>query len=176
MRRFLIVCIFPVLAVVTAKAQVALPLFASIPDSAEQKFLIGYISKAQITQDTVFGWYAKHAKYVKPRKEHVEIVKERAYDFQILMFTGTWCHDSQQILPKYFSLLEAAEFPDHQMIIIGVDRQKVSPGNLQRIFKVVNIPTFIVLQHGVEVGRIVEYGNTGLPENELVDLIKKLPK
>jgi thiol-disulfide isomerase/thioredoxin len=155
-------------------AQTAFTLFQEVPDAEEKKYLLGFISKEQITKDPDFGWYAQNSKYYKPKKEHVDIITKKAYDFQILLFTGTWCHDSQQIIPKYFSLLEAAEFPDHRMVIVGVDRQKAVPGNLHRPLNIVNVPTLIVLKEGVEVGRVVEYGNTGMVDAELAEIIKKI--
>lgn len=174
MPRIFFLFIFLVLIANWATAQANLTLFEAVPDSAEKKYLLGFLTKEQITKDTAFDWYAKNLKYFKPKKEHIEIIKEKAYDFQILLFTGTWCHDSQQVLPKYFSLLEAAEFPDHRMVIVAVDRQKIAPGNLHRPFNVINIPTLIVLKNGVEVGRIVEYGETGMVDAELAALIKKI--
>ena len=155
-------------------AQSELKLFEVVQDAEEKKFLKGFISKDQITNDADFGWYQQNLKYAKPNKEYVDIIKEKAYDFQIILFLGTWCHDSQQILPKYFALLEAAEFPDHQMVLIACDRQKIAPANIQRPLKVVNVPTLIVMKEGKEVGRIREFGETGLVDKELADLVKAL--
>jgi thiol-disulfide isomerase/thioredoxin len=156
------------------QAQSELKLFEVLPDAEEKKFLKGFISKEQITGDPDFAWYQQNLKYAKPNKEYVDIIKEKAYDFQIMLFIGTWCHDSQQILPKYFSLLEAAEFPDHHMVIIACDRQKTAPANMHRPMKVVNVPTLIVLKEGKEVGRIMEFGTTGMVDKELADIIKTL--
>jgi len=155
-------------------AQSELSLFKSVPDEEEKKYLLGFISKKQITEDPDFAWYQQNLKYYKPQKAQIEIIKEKAYDFQLILFTGTWCHDSQQIIPKYFSLLEAAEFPDHRMLIIALDRQKNGPANIQRQFNVVNVPTLLVMKDGKEVGRIEEFGATGLVDAELTAIIKKL--
>jgi thiol-disulfide isomerase/thioredoxin len=158
----------------SASAQSGLKLFETYPDSAETKILVGFISKEQITEDTVFAWYKQNLKYARPNKEYVEIIKPRAYDFQIILFIGSWCHDSQQILPKYLSLLEAAEFPDHKMTIIACDRQKIAPANMQRPLNVVNVPTLIVMKDGKELGRIVEYGASGLVDKELAEIVGKM--
>jgi thiol-disulfide isomerase/thioredoxin len=156
------------------KAQPNLTLYQEVPDAEEKKYLLGFISKEQITKDPDFTWYAQNSKYFKPKKEHIDIIREKAYDFQVILFTGTWCHDSQQIIPKYFSLLEAAEFPEHRMVIVGMDRQKTVPGNLHRPLNIINVPTLIVLKDGVEVGRVVEYGNTGMVDADLTEIIKKI--
>lgn len=157
-----------------AKAQSGMKLFETFPDSAETKILVGFISKQQITEDTVFAWYRQNLKYARPNKEYVEIIKPKAYDFQLILFTGTWCHDSQQIIPKYFALLEAAEFPEHKMTIIACDRLKNAPANIHRPLNVSMVPTLIVMKDGKEVGRIVEYGTSGLVDKELAEIIGKL--
>jgi hypothetical protein len=36
------------------------------------------------------------------------------------------------------------------------------------------VPTFIILQNGKEMGRVVEYGKTGNVEKELADIVAKL--
>jgi thiol-disulfide isomerase/thioredoxin len=157
-----------------AYAQDGMKLYETFPDSAETKILVGFISKQQLTEDSVFAWYKQNLKYARPNKEYVEIIKPKAYDFQLILFAGTWCHDSQQIVPKYFALLEAAEFPEQKMTIIACDRQKNAPANIQRPLNVVNVPTLLVMKDGKEVGRIVEYGASGLVDKELAEIIGKL--
>jgi thiol-disulfide isomerase/thioredoxin len=162
------------LLVANVFAQASLNLFEVVPDAEEKKFLKGFISKEQITNDADFAWYQQNLKYAKPNKEYVDIIKPKAYDFQIMLFLGTWCHDSQQILPRYFALLEAAEFPEHRMTLIACDRQKVAPANVNRPLNVTLVPTLIVLKDGKEVGRIVEFGESGLVDKELAELVKKI--
>jgi thiol-disulfide isomerase/thioredoxin len=156
------------------KAQSTTHWYETLPDAEEKKILKGFITKQQITNDTAFAWYATNRKYNKANPEVVAVIKEKAYEFQLVFFIGTWCHDSQQILPKYFATLEAAEYPEHYMTIIACDRDKAGPANIQRPFKVVNVPTVLVMKDGKEVGRIVEFGNSGLVDQELAEIVKKL--
>lgn len=173
MTRILIALVF-CFSLAGVYAQQAMKLYEVVPDSAEKKYLVGFVSKGQITSDPDFGWYPQNLKYSKPNKDYVELIKPRAYDFQVMLFLGTWCHDSQQILPKYLALLEAAEFPDHRMMLIACDRQKAAPANLHRPLNVTNVPTLIVLKDGREVGRIVEYGESGMVDKELAEIIGKM--
>lgn len=158
----------------TVMAQGPAQWYETLPDAEEKKILKGFITKQQITNDTAFAWYATNRKYNKPNPDVVAVLKEKAYEFQLVFFIGTWCHDSQQILPKYFAALEAAEYPEHYMTIIACDRDKAGPANIQRPFKVVNVPTVLIMKDGKEVGRIVEFGNTGLVDQELAEIVKKL--
>jgi len=147
-------------------------LYETIADAEEKKLLKGFIRKEDITRDSVFAWYARNLKYAGPNREYVELIRGKVSDFQILLFLGTWCHDSQQILPKYFALLDAAGFPEQNLTLIACDRQKTTILDLQRPFMVKNVPTLILFKDGKEVGRIVEYGNLGMVDKELANLIQ----
>lgn len=155
-------------------ANAQLKLYKVLPDSAEKKLLYGIVTLNDIKGDTSFTWYAEALKYYRPNAPLVKALKEKAGQFTLLLFTGTWCHDSQQIIPKYFACLEAAGISDSSYSIIAADRDKRTIANLHHIFGVVNVPTIIVLKNGKEVGRIDEYGKTGLPDQELAGIISGL--
>jgi len=160
-----------------AIAQTPYPLYETLPDTEAKKVLKGFITKAQLSEDPDFAWYGETLKYFKPNKEAVAAIAEKAYDYQILLFLGTWCPDSHQIVPKYISTLEAAEFPDHRMVIIALDRQKTGHGNLHRPLNIINVPTIMVMKDGLEIGRIVEFGNGERADVQLAALFAKpLPK
>lgn len=149
-------------------------LYETLPDDTEKKILRGIISPEQITQDTTFGWYAENLKFFKADSGIVKNLRAKSANLHIVIFGGTWCHDTQQVLPKYLTLLQAANFPADQLTLIGTNRAKTTLGGLHKAFGVSNVPTLIVISNGKEVGRIVEFGNTGLPVNELGDIISKL--
>jgi thiol-disulfide isomerase/thioredoxin len=160
--------------VVTSQAT-PLNLFESLPDSTEKKTLYGILEKEQITQDTAFGWYETNLKYFKADSTTVQTIRSKKENIHLLLFCGTWCHDSQQLVPKYFTTLQAANFPDDQLTIVGMDRNKKTIAQLEHTFNVTNVPTMIVMQNGKEVGRIVEYGKTTFVDKELGELIATLP-
>ena len=151
-----------------------LKLYEVIPDEAEKKTLRGLLTKELITNDTAFDWYEKNTQYFKPNIDAVNAIKAKADQITLVIFTGTWCHDSQQLVPKYLKTLAAAGFPDSRLTLIGVDRDKTTLANLHTIFGITNVPTVIVLKAGIEVGRIVEYGKTALVDKELGDLIAEI--
>ena len=65
----------------------------------------------------------------------------------VLAFGGTWCHDTQFILPKFYRLADAAGLtPDH-ITLIGVDHNKKTVQHLSEAFNIINVPTFIVLKN-----------------------------
>jgi thiol-disulfide isomerase/thioredoxin len=149
-------------------------LYQVLPDAEEKKLFLGILTVADIKGDTSFKWYGETLKYYRPNKELVEAFKAKTGKYQLVLFAGTWCHDSQAIIPKYFACAEAAGLADSVITIIGTDREKSTIANLHKVFNVTLVPTMIVMKEGKEVGRITEYGNTGLPDAELAALLGKL--
>lgn len=159
------------LGVASLWAQQPMSLYERLPDGPDKTLLKGFISKKQLTDDSTFSWYAETLQFFRPNKEAVAAMEQKAYDVHILLFLGTWCPDSHQLVPKYLAALEAASFPEHHLTLIGVDRQKQAPANLHRPLNIVNVPTIIVLQKGKELGRIVEFGNGERADKQLAAIM-----
>ena len=89
----------------------------------------------------------------------------------MIAFCGTWCEDTQSIMPKFFKLQEMSGVPDNNITLFGVNRMKISLGHIAEALGVINVPTIIVMKDGKELGRVVEYGKTGKWDKELADII-----
>ena len=89
-----------------------------------------------------------------------------------MVFAGTWCDDSQFILPRFFRLLELARVDDSRIRFYAVDRNKKTPDGRADDFHIERVPTMIVMVSGKEIGRVVEYGKTGHWDEELAALLK----
>ena len=139
--------------------------------SGQDKTLKGLVTRNDITADSSFKWFSANQAGYKVNNLTVEALKTHRDSIQILAFGGTWCHDTQFILPRFFTMVDAAKFPEKQVTIIGVDEQKHSLGNLAEAMAVVNVPTFIVMKNGKEIGRVVEYGKTGQWDKEIGEVI-----
>ena len=157
-----------------AVAKAPLNLYQTLPDSSEKKTLFGLLSTQQLTQDTAFEWYAANLKYFKVDSATVQNIRAKKDKIHLVLFCGTWCHDSQQLIPKYLTTLEAAGFPEEKLTIFGVDRNKETVGGFNRTFNVTLVPTLIVMQDGKEVDRITEYGKTALVDKELGEIISAI--
>jgi thiol-disulfide isomerase/thioredoxin len=153
-------------------------VFAQAPevsrDSANgSKVLKGFIPKETLATDTAFAWYANGIKSFTPNAESLAALTAHKNDVYVLVFGGTWCEDTHQILPKMYATFQAAGLPDDHVTLLGVDRQKKTIQHLSEIFGVTSVPTFIVMKKGKEVGRIIEYGPTGMPEREIGTIVKE---
>lgn len=143
-------------------------------DANGSKTIKGFLTHEQLATDTAFSWFVKNQTMFPPDETLVSALKKHKDSIHILAFGGTWCEDTQMVLPQFFANVKEAGFPDDHITLLGVDRDKKTLHHLSEAFNVTLVPTFIVMKDGKEVGRVVEYGQTGLPVKELGEIISKL--
>ncbi len=169
MKNFLIIS-FTFLLINMANAQTP---YTSIVDAKNVTILNGIITKyAIINNDAFKNWYAASEKIYTPNADVVAALQAAKGKVNLVIFGGTWCEDTQFILPKFFKLQEQAGFADNAISFFGVDRSKKTLGNINEAFHITNVPTIIVMKDGKEVGRVVEYGKTGKWDTELAALLQ----
>ena len=157
--------------VLTANAQ---SQYQILPDKSGGKILKGILSREILMSDTSFSWFAENQKGYSPNKDALEGLKKHADSLQLLVFMGTWCEDSHFIVPKLYSLADAAGFKSSNITLIGVDREKKTLSHLSEALNVTKVPTIIVLRNGKEEGRVVEFGKFGLFDLDLGAILKGL--
>ena len=150
--------------------------FEVLTERPGEKSFKGIISREVLQNDSSFKWYAENLKGYTPNAAAVEALKKNADSIQLLTFMGTWCEDSHNIIPKFYSLLDAAGFSKDRVTLIGVDRSKKTLSHLAEALNVINVPTIIVLKNGKELGRVVEYGKYGMFDKELGEIINTIGK
>lgn len=147
--------------------------FISVPDD-RAKIISGKVNRNVLESDTAFAWFQENMKWGEADASAVAAIQKNASKFSLVIVFGTWCHDSNNLLPKFYRLLDKSGFPESKVLLIAVDRNKKAYKNLQAPFHITNTPTFIVLQNGKEIGRVTEYGKTGYMEKELGEIIAGL--
>ncbi|HRN80613.1 MAG TPA: thioredoxin family protein [Ferruginibacter sp.] len=144
-----------------------------VTEDGGSKILNGIITKyILMNHQEDFKWFATNQQSANTGSPLIQAMQAAPVGIHFLVFGGTWCEDTQNVLPKFFKMQELAGFPDARIAFIGVDRTKKSIGNLATVMGITNVPTIIVLQNGVEKGRVIEYGKTGRWDEELSALIK----
>lgn len=138
-----------------------------------EKSYKGIISRAVMTADTSFKWYGEAYKSYSPNPTSIETLQKHKDTIQLLVFMGTWCEDSHFVIPRLFKLTDAAGFPDDRITLIGVDRNKKTLSHLCEALNVTNVPTIMVMKKGKELGRVVEYGSSGLFDKDLTEVLNK---
>lgn len=171
-----IVLLFAAVAVkaqnVTAEKIDSVTAYQTIYNSIKQETTLrGLLTRNLIQSDTAFAWFNKNYKLGKPDDSAVAAFKAHAGDFKMIIFGGTWCEDTQNILPQFFRMADAAGYADSNITLIGVDRSKTTLDNLNTAFHITNVPTFIIMKNGKEFGRVIEYGKSGEPIKELGKIV-----
>lgn len=142
-------------------------------DASGNKIIRGFITRQELATDTAFKWFAENSKGFTPNAAAVASFQAAKDSVHVLVFGGTWCGDTKHILPQFYALTDAAGFPQDHITLVGVDRNKKTIQHLSEAFGVLNVPTFIVLKNGKEIGRVVEYGKYGMVDKELGEIVSK---
>ncbi len=140
-------------------------------DAEGNKVVKGFLTKKDLVTDTAFTWFTKNQQGYTPNQKTLQALRTNRDSINIIAFGGTWCHDSQFILPKFFLLADAAGFSGDRITLIGVDHDKKSTQHLSEAFNITNVPTLIVMKNGHELGRVIEYGKNGMFDQDLGEII-----
>lgn len=136
------------------------------------KILTGILTRDLVQKDSTFKWFVQNQQGYVPNAEAVNHLKAKSRNLHFIVFGGTWCDDTKVILPRFYALADAASIPATNISLIGVNRSKKTLGYLAESLNVTNVPTIIVLQDGKEIGRVVEYGKTGMWDKEVGELVR----
>ncbi|HWR32730.1 MAG TPA: thioredoxin family protein [Chitinophagaceae bacterium] len=145
-------------------------------EKPNEKTIKGIISRNVLLSDTSFKWYTENQQTYKPISFAVEMLQKNKDSIQLIVFMGTWCDDSHYIIPKFYTLIDAAGFPEERVTLLGVDRKKTTLSHLAEALDIKNVPTIIVMKNGKETGRVVEYGKSGMFDKDLGDILASADK
>lgn len=132
-------------------------------------YLVGEIQREELQQAPFSSWFDPMYNSYNPDEEALQTIKENINDYDIKMFMGTWCGDSQREVPKFYKLLELSGYDLDQLEVRAVRPDKTLPDETEKEFDITYVPTIIFFKDGEEVGRFVEY-----PQEELEDDIAKI--
>ncbi|RRO18853.1 thioredoxin [Flavobacteriaceae bacterium 14752] len=141
--------------------------------------LVGELKKEDILSSEHKKWFDENYDNYKPQPETIEQLKHlfKNNNFNIEVYFGTWCSDSQREIPRLLKLLEKSGFNFNNLKLVGVDRSKIVPNiseKKQEALNITNVPTIIVYQNNKEINRFVEYAQESL-EKDLLKIFSKQP-
>jgi thiol-disulfide isomerase/thioredoxin len=131
----------------------------------------GLLKRSDLDADTSFKWFQQNYHLGSADASAVSAFEKNKDSFQLVVFFGTWCEDSQNLVPAFYRLIDKSGYDEKNITLIGVDRSKATLDNLNKAFHITRVPTFIVMHNGKEVGRVVEYGKSGVMDKELGDVV-----
>ena len=164
---------FLIIALAIFSAHIALAQTEVIRDANGTKIIKGFITKQELATDTAFTWFAQNQQGYIPDQNALQLLRTNRDSVNIIAFGGTWCGDTKNILPNFFVLTDAAGLSQDRITLLGVDRSKKTIQHLSEAFGITNVPTLIVMKNRKEVGRVVEYGHTGLFDKDLAEILMK---
>ena len=136
--------------------------------------LVGFADKKSFNQAPYKAWFDQKFDTYTPDATTIASLKNGLKGITIKGFMGTWCGDSKRETPRFFKILEQADFKMKNLELITVNRSKKTPGNLQDGFNVFKVPTFIFYKDGKEIGRYVEFARESL-EKDILKIVTGLP-
>ncbi|HLS30777.1 MAG TPA: thioredoxin family protein [Flavobacteriaceae bacterium] len=102
------------------------------------------------------NWYVPRKERYVTHQPSLKIIKEDINDFEIVVFMGTWCPDSHAEMPRFFKILDKADYNRDNLTVYTLDQDMSSTENVEKGKNITNVPTIIFYQDGKEVNRFVE--------------------
>ncbi|MDT0691053.1 thioredoxin family protein [Salegentibacter sp. F188] len=136
------------------------------PTAVYQKdMLLGEFQREELKEEPFSRWFEAGYSDFDPNDEAMQTIKENISDYEITLVMGTWCVDSKRETPKFFKILDEANYDTEKLTSIAVDTNKSTPGDIQEELNVEMVPTIIFYKDGKEVNRFVEYPQESIEED-----------
>jgi len=138
--------------------------------NTEQNVIVGISDVRILERSLSYRWYKDGYFNYQLNISAINAIKEMPKDIQFIVFAGTWCEKSQQLLPQFYKVIDLAGISKQRITLCFLDRDKRSPQGIENSYSINNTPVFIILQKGIEIGRITETINQSI-EVAIADLI-----
>ena len=113
----------------------------------------GEISRDDLLND--YSAFSEEYDEYSPSKEELSTIKA-LQGKQVLVFLGTWCHDSKREVPRFLKLLDTAKVQLGSLKLVAVGYDKLDPAGLAKQYDLMYTPTIIVLDGEKELTRMIE--------------------
>ncbi|MEI8278553.1 MAG: thioredoxin family protein [Bacteroidota bacterium] len=125
-----------------------------------------------LAKEPSFTWFKSSTDNYKPEAATIVYLKNNLAYYDMVVLLGTWCDDSQNMLPKLYKVLQLSAYNMAKYSMYGVDRAKTAKYSEHKQYELKNVPTIILIKDHKEVGRIVETVKKSV-EQDLRDIIEK---
>ena len=128
-----------------------------IEQSEEYDHIIGTLKRQDIEEFPYSMWFEKSYQNYLIDNETTKQISQLINDYEITIFMGTWCEESQKDLPAFFKIIDQTNFDNQKIELIAMSEEKTTPNDYEKGLEIYNIPTFIFKKNGTEINRIVEF-------------------
>lgn len=129
---------------------------------------VGWTPRTIFQAPSYAVWFDTGYLAYKPQEEYTSRLQHMKDSVAIIVVYGTWCSDSRREMPRFWKVIDSAQFPADHVTMIAVDRTMQLPPGIKDQYTITNVPTFIVYFRGMEIGRIIESPKTTL-EQDMTD-------
>jgi hypothetical protein len=143
----------------------------SIDKENEAVVFKGQLTFDDLQKEPSFSWFSTGAASYKPDSADIKLLKKHLPNYNLVVLLGTWCDDSQLLIPRLYKVLTASAFPMDKYAMYGVDRAKEAKYVEHKLYRLEKVPTIIVYRGHTEVGRIVETTKKSI-EKDLAGIIE----
>lgn len=145
-------------------------------DSRGNDMLLGKCTRAALLQSPFIDWYKPNYDSYHVDSFTCNFIRPLLAGKSVTIFLGTWCGDSKREVPRVLKMLDCCGFSSNNITLIMVSNRdslyKKSPQHEEAGKNIVRVPTIIIEQKGVEIGRIIEFPKTSL-EKDLLSILRK---
>lgn len=121
-----------------------------------QPVYTGQVTFDDLNNEKAFDWLRKGYENYTPDKNTVSFLSAHLSNYGIIVFLGTWCGDTHNLLPKFEKVLQQTGYPQSKLTMYALDMEKKGTNGENEKYNISRVPTFIVLKNGKEIGRITE--------------------
>jgi thiol-disulfide isomerase/thioredoxin len=145
-----------------------------IAEEGIDPYLLGQIDRSGLEGPNYIEWFQENYDFYELDTATVDQLKSQLGDYDLLVFLGTWCEDSQLQIPGFYKILDAIDYPEDQLTVVALSEQddlyKQSPQHEEAGLNIEFVPTIIVYKDDTELGRIEEFPMESL-EKDLLHII-----
>jgi thiol-disulfide isomerase/thioredoxin len=138
--------------------------------------LLGKITIEELQQEPFAEWYQMESDGYEVDTELTNAISNPGqYTYEV--FLGTWCGDSRREVPRMEKIFSEMGIDMSNVLIVTLDRDKISPNGEQEGKDIRYVPTLIVNKDNQEIGRIVESpsSETATLESDLFEISLGIP-
>jgi thiol-disulfide isomerase/thioredoxin len=136
--------------------------------------ILGYMNRANLNTEEFRAWFQSEYNRLNIPDGWAEEHAPLAKNLEFKLFLGTWCGDTQRELGGMFKILDAIGVNENQIEMYAISEAKDSPIGYEKQYDILNIPTLIFFENGVEQNRIVEFPVESMIE-DFSKILKKEP-
>ena len=125
-------------------------------DDANLDLIVGKCERIELQKGEFGNYFIEEYKNYKPDRELLENIKNKFFNCSITIVLGTWCHDSQEQVPRFIKILDDVDYNTNYLEVICVDKEKIAGDYDISALNIEKVPTFIFYKNDKEVGRIIE--------------------